>query len=55
MRKFKEVLRLHSMGLKQRQIAGSCAIAQSAVHEYLKAAAQAGVSWPLPAEWNEQQ
>jgi predicted transcriptional regulator len=48
MRKFKEVLRLHSMGLKQRQIAGSCAIAQSAVHEYLKAAAQAGVSWPLP-------
>jgi transposase len=55
MRKFKEVLRLHSMGLKQRQIAGSCAIAQSTVHEYLKAAAQAGVSWPLPAEWNEQQ
>ena len=41
----------HSMGLKQRQIAGSCAIAQSTVHEYLKAAAQAGVSWPLPAEW----
>jgi hypothetical protein len=55
MRKFKEVLRLHSMGLKQRQIAGSCAIAQSTVHEYLKVAAQAGVSWPLPAEWNEQQ
>ena len=55
MRKFKEVLRLHSMGLKQRQIAGSCAIAQSTVHEYLKAAAEAGVSWPLPAEWNEQQ
>jgi transposase len=54
MRKFKEVLRLHSMGLKQRQIAGSCAIAQSTVHEYLKTAAQAGVSWPLPAEWNEQ-
>jgi transposase len=43
------------MGLQQRQIAGSCAIAQSTVHEYLKAAAQAGVSWPLPAEWNEQQ
>jgi hypothetical protein len=32
------------MGLKQRQIAGSCAIAQSTVHEYLKAAAHAGVS-----------
>jgi transposase len=55
MRKFKEVLRLHSLGLKQRQIARSCSIAQSTVHQYLKAAAEAGVSWPLPPEWNEQQ
>ena len=55
MRKFKEVVRLHSLGLTQRQIARSCSIAQSTVHEYLKAAAEAGVSWPLPAEWNEQQ
>ena len=29
------------------QIARSCSIAQSTVHEYLKAAAEAGVSWPL--------
>ena len=55
MRKFKEVLRLHSLGFTQRQIARSCSIAQSTVHEYLKAAAQAGVNWPLPEEWNEQQ
>lgn len=55
MRKFKEVVRLHSLGLTQRQIARSCSIAQSTVHEYLKAAAEAGVSWPLPAEWNELQ
>ena len=55
MRKFKEVVRLHSLGLTQRQIARSCSIAQSTVHEYLKAAAEAGVSWPLPAEWNERQ
>jgi hypothetical protein len=54
-RKFKEALRLHSLGLKQRQIAGSRAIAQSTIHEYLKAAPRAGVSLPLPAEWNEQQ
>jgi hypothetical protein len=40
MRKLKEVLRLHSLGLKQRQIARSCLIAQSTVHEYLKAAAR---------------
>ena len=53
MRKLKEVLRLHSLGLKQQQIARSCSIAQSTVHEYLKAAAAAGVNWPLPADWDD--
>jgi transposase len=53
MRKLKEVLRLHSLGLKQQQIARSCLIAQSTVHKYLKAAASAGLSWPLPADWDE--
>ena len=53
MRKLKEVLRLHSLGLKQQQIARSCLIAQSTVHHYLKAAAAAGVSWPLPPDWDE--
>jgi transposase len=55
MRKLKEVLRLHSLGLKQRQIARSCLISQSTVHQYLTAAAAAGVSWPLPPEWDERQ
>ena len=50
MRKLKEVLRLHSLGLKQQQIARSCSIAQSTVHDYLKAAAAAGINWPLPAD-----
>jgi transposase len=54
MRKLKEVLRLHSLGLKQQQIARSCSIAQSTVHGYLKAATVAGVSWPLPPDWDEQ-
>ena len=53
MRKLKEVLRLHSLGLKQQQIARSCLIAQSTVHQYLKAAAAAGVSWPLPPDWDQ--
>ena len=53
MRKLKEVLRLSSLGLKQQQIARSCRIAQSAVHGYLKAAAAAGVSWPLPPDWDD--
>ena len=53
MRKLKEVLRLYSLGLKQQQIARSCLIAQSTVHLYLKAAAAAGVKWPLPPDWDE--
>jgi len=35
------------------QIARSCLIAQSTVHQYLKAAAAAGLSWPLPPDWDE--
>jgi transposase len=53
MRKLKEVLRLHSLGLSQHQIARSCSISQSTVHEYLSAAQTAGVSWPLPDTWDE--
>jgi transposase len=53
MRKLKEVLRLHSLGLKQQQIARSCSIAQSTVHDYLKAAAAAGLGWPLPSDWDD--
>jgi transposase len=55
MRKLKEVLRLHSLGLSQHQIARSCSISQSTVHEYLSAAQAAGVHWPLPEDWCDQQ
>ena len=53
MRKIKEVLRLHSLGLNQHQIARSCGISQSTVHAYLTAAEQAGVHWPLPPDWDD--
>lgn len=53
MRKLKEVLRLHSLGLKQQPVAGSCSISQSTVHEYLKAARAAGIAWPVPEEWDQ--
>jgi len=53
MRKIKEVLRLHSLGLAQRQIARSCSIGQSTVAEYLKAATAAGIQWPEVADWDE--
>jgi transposase len=53
MRKIREVLRLHSLGLKQRQIARSCSIGQSTVSEYIKAAEAAGLRWPDIADWDE--
>ena len=55
MRKLKEVLRLHSLGLSQHQIARSCCISQSTVHEYVSAAQAAGVTWPLPENWDDSQ
>lgn len=55
MRKLKEVLRLHFAGLTQQQIARSCLIAQSTVHEYLKAAQAAGLSWSEVGSWDEAQ
>src|SRR3954467_4523900 len=55
MRKLKEVLRLHALGLSQHQIARSCSISQSTVHEYLSAAQAAGVRWPAPEDWDDQQ
>ena len=55
MRKLKEVLRLHSLGMSQHQIARSCSIAQSTVHGYLFAAQAANVKWPLPEDWDDTQ
>jgi len=42
-RKIKEVLRLHALGLSQRQIALSCAVGQATVSDYLKAVETAGL------------
>lgn len=55
MRKIKEVLRLHSLGLSQRQIAASCAVGQATVSDYLKAAETAGLRWPDIAAWSDDQ
>lgn len=46
MRKIKEVLRLHSLGLSNNQIHGAAGISRSTVREYLQRAESAGVSWP---------
>ncbi len=55
MRKLKEVLRLHSLGMSQHQIARSCSISQSTVHDYVSTAQAAGVKWPLPEHWGDRQ
>jgi len=56
MRKVKEVLRLRfAAGLQQEQIARSCSIGQSPVHRYLRRAEAAGLSWPLPKEYDDRQ
>jgi transposase len=54
MRRIKEVLRLrYELKLDQRPIARSCSIAVSTVHDYLKRAEAAKVSWPLPEGWDD--
>ena len=51
MRHLRELLRLrHSAGLSQRVIARSLGLAQGTVSKYLGRARQAGLTWPLPAE-----
>ena len=55
MRKIKEVLRLHQLGLGQREIARCCSIRPSSVHNYLKRAESAKVEWPLPADCDDAQ
>jgi len=54
MRKIKDVLRLHAAGLSQRHIATSLKLSNGVVCKYLRLAQTAGVSWPLPPQWNDQ-
>jgi len=54
MRKIREVLRLKwECGLPNRAIARSCSISHSTVGEYIQRATAAGLSWPLPADLDE--
>ena len=51
MRKIREVLRLRwEQGLSHRQIVASCRLGQGTVGEYLRRAAAAGLTWPLPED-----
>lgn len=55
MRKIKEILRLKwEAGLRDREVATSCGVARSTVSEYVRRARMAGLSWPLPADLDEE-
>jgi transposase len=54
MRRIKEALRLrYELKLNQRQIARSCSLSVSTVHNYLKRAETAHLNWPLPDGWDD--
>ena len=51
MRKIRDVLRLtHAMGMSRRLVGEATGIGKTAVGEYVRRAAVAGLSWPLPDE-----
>lgn len=54
MRKTREVLRLHfECGLRFRAIGRSCRISATKAGEIVRAASEAGLSWPLPSELSD--
>ena len=53
MRKIKEVLRLRAAGLRQRHIATSLGLSNGVVCKYLRLIKAAGLSWPLPPDWDD--
>lgn len=50
MTKYREILRLSSMGLSQRSIASSCQCSRNTVSNLLSRANQKGLTWPLPED-----
>lgn len=54
MRSIREVLRLHqACGLKHRAISAATGLSKGSVHDYLKRAAEAGVTWETARELDE--
>src|ERR1700690_1283939 len=51
MRKIRDVLRLtHALGMSRRLVGEATGIGKTAVGEYVRRAAVAGLSWPVPDE-----
>lgn len=55
MRKIKEIMRLiYEEGLSERMTAKSCGIGKSTVQDYLARIKNAGITWPLPPDMDEE-
>jgi transposase len=50
MTKYREILRLHSLGINQTGIAGSCGCSRATVRKVLKRAKEPAIAWPLKVE-----
>jgi hypothetical protein len=51
MRKIRDVLRLtHALGMSRRLVSEATGIGKTAVGEYVRRAAAAGLGWPIPDE-----
>ena len=55
MTNYREILRLHSLGLNKTEIASSCRCARNTVAATLQQAANCGLQWPLPEEMSDMQ
>ena len=47
MTKYREILRLKSLGFSERNIAQSCGVSRNTVAKVLKKATEMNLSWPL--------
>ena len=47
MTKYREILRLKSLGFSERNIAQSCSVSRKTVAKVTKKAAEMNISWPL--------
>ena len=54
MTKYREILRLNSLGLSQDRIANSCNVSKKTVNRVLKRAEELNVSWPLDENESDQ-
>lgn len=54
MNKYRETLRLHSLGISQRSIAASCQCSTKTISKILKRAKELAIAWPLPEDTTDE-